>query len=317
MALLVVYVVWGSTYVGIRAVVAHLPPFVAASIRFFLAGFLLALFCVATRRWERPTRRQLAQAAVVGSLLMGIGNGLVMWSQQRIPSGIAALFVATFPLWLTAFEAVLTRGASLRISTLSGVVLGLSGVFLIASAKGDVSLSGGGAPWGAVLALQGASICWTVGYLYSRGLQNRLRVVNASALEMIAGSILLLIQSIVLREDWSRVVSAPAGAWGGLLFLTFFGSIVGFTAFSFTRHTLPTHVVGTYAYVNPLVAVLLGYWIYDESLSTRTILGGLLILGAVAVTSLPQLRARAGSPGDAPSDEHAPAPAGSSKGDAA
>ena len=285
-ALGVVYVVWGSTYVGIRLVIAHMPPFIAAAMRFLIAGGALLLFAQASGKWKKPTREQWINAVLVGILLMGIGNGLIMWAQKSIPSGITALLVATFPLWLTLGEAALTRGASLRLQVVTGVLVGLVGVFLIASSKGDVSFSGAGAPWGALVAVQAASICWTIGYLKAKTLKERLPLVMASGLEMSSGGLFLLLQSVAFREDWGRVAAAPLSAWGGVMFLAIFGSIIGFTAFSYTRHTLPSHVVGTYAYVNPLVAVIFGRLFFGETLSTRTVLGGALILAAVVVTTL-------------------------------
>lgn len=286
-ALGVVYIVWGSTYVGIRLVVEHMPPFVAAAIRFLFAGGALLLFTLATGRWKEPTREQWKNAAIVGILLMGIGNGLIMWAQKSIPSGITALLVATFPLWLTLAEALMSRGASLRVPVVSGVLVGLVGVFMIASSKGDVSFSGAGTPVLALIAVQTASICWTIGYIKAKSLKDRLPLVMASGLEMMAGGLFLLLQSIVYREEWSRVLWAPWTAWGGILFLAVFGSIIGFTAFAFTRHTLPSHVVGTYAYVNPLVAVIFGRLFFAESISTQTVFGGALILAAVFVTTIP------------------------------
>lgn len=285
-ALGVVYIVWGSTYVGIRLVVAHMPPFIAASIRFLIAGGALLLFARAAGKWRKPTREQWRNAAVVGVLLMGIGNGLIMWAQKSIPSGITALLVATFPLWLTLAEALMSRGASLRLPVVSGVAVGLAGVFMIASAKGDVSFSGTGTPILALIAVQAASICWTIGYIKAKSLKDRLPLVMASGLEMTSGGLFLLLQSIGYREEWGRLLTAPSSAWGGIVFLAVFGSIIGFTSFAFTRHTLPSHVVGTYAYVNPLVAVIFGRLFFAESISRQTVLGGAFILAAVFVTTL-------------------------------
>lgn len=286
-ALGVVYIVWGSTYVGIRYVVAYMPPFVAAAIRFLIAGGALLAFTALRGTWKRPTREQLVNALIVGILLMGIGNGLIMWTQKSIPSGITALLVATFPLWLTLAEALLSRGASLRVPVVSGVAVGLLGVFMIASAKGDVSFSGGGTPVLPLIAVQAASICWTIGYIKAKAIKERLPLVMASGLEMTAGGFFLLLQSIAYGEPWMRMIEAPWSAWGGVLFLAVFGSIIGFTAFAFTRHTLPSHIVGTYAYVNPLVAVIFGRLLFGESLSSQTLVGGALILAAVFVTTIP------------------------------
>ena len=286
-ALGVVYIVWGSTYVGIRLVIAHMPPFVAAAIRFLLAGGALLLFTLVSGRWTRPTREQLRNAILVGILLMGIGNGLIMWAQKSIPSGITALLVATFPLWLTLAEALMSRGASLRLPVVSGVLVGLVGVLMIAAARDDVSFTGAGTPIAALIAVQAASICWTIGYIKAKSLKERLPLLMASGLEMTSGGLFLLLQSIVYREEWGRVLRAPWTAWAGILFLAVFGSIIGFTAFSFTRHTLPSHIVGTYAYVNPLVAVIFGRLFFAESISHQTVIGGALILAAVFVTTIP------------------------------
>ena len=286
-ALGIVYIVWGSTYVGIRVVVAHMPPYIAAAIRFLIAGTSLLLYTALRGTWRPPTREQWRNAAMVGVLLMGIGNGLIMSAQRYIPSGITALMVATFPLWLTLAEALQSRGASLKTPVVSGVLVGLVGVFLIASSRGDVSFAGHGPPIAALFAVQAATICWTIGFLKARSLKERLPLVMASGLEMTSGGLFLLAQSIAFREDWSRVARAPLGAWGGVMFLAVFGSIIGFTAFSYTRHTLPSHVAGTYAYVNPLVAVIFGWLFFGETLSARTVLGGALILAAVFVTTIP------------------------------
>lgn len=288
LALGVVYIVWGSTYVGIRVVVEHMPPYIAAAMRFVIAGSALLAFTSLRGNWRTPSREQWLNAMIVGILLMGIGNGLIMSAQRFIPSGITALLVATFPLWLTLAEALLSRGASLRLPVVSGVLVGLVGVFFIASAKGDVSFAGSSTPVGALIAVQAASICWTIGYIKAKAIKERLPLVMASGLEMTAGGLFLLAQSIVFREDWGRVLRAPLSAWGGVLFLAVFGSIIGFTAFAFTRHTLPSHVVGTYAYVNPLVAVIFGRLFFAESISTQTVIGGLLILAAVFVTTMPK-----------------------------
>jgi len=287
LALGIVYVVWGSTYVGIRAVVTHMPPFVAASIRFLTAGSALLAYTALKGRWQNPSPEQWRNAAAVGVLLMGLGNGLVMWAQKSIPSGITALLVATFPVWLTLAEGLKSRGASFRGPVVAGVAVGLVGVYLIASAKGDVSFSGTRVPILALLAVQTATICWTTGYMFAKALARRLPLVMASGLEMVSGGGFLLLVSLLSGEDWRQVRSAPITAWAGVAYLAIFGSIIGFTAFSYSRHALPSHVVGTYAYVNPLVAVIFGRLFFSESLSSQALLGGVLILAAVFVTNLP------------------------------
>jgi drug/metabolite transporter (DMT)-like permease len=293
-ALLVIYVVWGSTYLAIAVVVREVPPFAAGSLRFLIAGLIMAaVAAVVDRAHGWPSRRQLADYALVGMLLLGIGNGLVMWSEKSIPSGIAALIVGTVPLWLTLLDGLRPNGQPWTVRAWLGGLIGLVGVALVARPGAGVS----GGHWVAVLALQGATIAWTVGSLYVQSVPRRLPLATAAAVEMLAGGLLLAVESRIAGEDLTRFATASASAWGGLAYLVVFGSLVGFTAFAFCLNELPASTVGTYAYVNPVVAVALGAALLGEPISAGLVAGGALIVVAVVLTTA-RRRARRQSTAD-------------------
>jgi drug/metabolite transporter (DMT)-like permease len=289
-SLLVVYVVWGSTYLAIAMVVKEQPPLAAASLRFGSAGLvMLAIAAFVDRKHPRPTGRQLADYALIGVLLLAVGNAFVMWSEKRIPSGIAALIVATVPLWLTLFDGLRPGGQSWTVRAWLGAVIGLAGVALVARPSGGVSAG----HWSAIVALQVATLAWTGGSLYAQSLPKKLPLFTASAIEMIAGSLVLFVESRIFGEDLSAFAVASSRSWLALLYLGVFGSLIGFTAFAYCLNELPASTVGTYAYVNPVVAVGLGHVILAEPLSPGLLAGAVLILSSVLLTTM---RKRAAAP---------------------
>ena len=282
-ALGVIYVVWGSTYLAIAVVVKEQPPMAAAALRFLTAGLVMtAIAAVVDRKQPRPTGRQVADYAFVGVLLLGFGNGFVMWAEKYIPSGIAALIVATVPLWMTLLDGLRAGGERWTLRGWVGIGVGLLGVALIARPEGSVSAG----HWWAIGALQVATIAWTIGSLYAQGLPKRLPLFSAAAVEMVAGGLAMLVQSWMFREDWSGFAAASARSWWALGYLTVFGSLIAFTSYAYCLNELPASTVGTYAYVNPVVAVLLGHLVLSERLSPSLLVGALLIVAAVALTTL-------------------------------
>jgi drug/metabolite transporter (DMT)-like permease len=283
LALAVVYVVWGSTYLAIAVVVKEQPPMGAAALRFLAAGLVMsAVAAIADRGHPRPTRRQIADYAFVGVLLLAFGNAFVMWSEKRIPSGIAALVVATVPLWLTLLDGFRKGGQEWTVRGWAGTAIGLAGVALVARPEGGVSAG----HWWAIGALQLATLAWTVGSLYAQSLPARLPLFSAAAVEMVAGGLALLVQSWIFREDWSAFATASPRSWWALAYLAVFGSLIAFTSFAYCLNELPASTVGTYAYVNPVVAVFLGHVVLGEPLSPSLLAGALLIVAAVALTTL-------------------------------
>lgn len=282
LALGVIYVVWGSTYMAIKVVVQEMPPFAAAGMRFLSAGLVMGLLALrADRGRPRPTPRQWLDYSVIGVLLLAFGNALVMWSEKRIPSGIASLIVATVPLWLTFLDGLRPGGQPWTTRVWTGTLVGLVGVSLVARPEGGVAAG----HWPGILALLAASLSWTIGALYTQALPTRLPVFTASAIEMLAGSVVLFAESRLLGEDLSLFGGASPAAWAALAYLAVFGSLVGFTAFAFCLNELPASTVGTYAYVNPVVAVALGAIFLGEPLSAGLLAGGALILVAVVLTT--------------------------------
>ena len=289
LALLTIYVVWGSTYLAIRIVVRDVPPLASAFLRFFSAGLVMAgLAAWVDRAHGWPSRRQLADYALVGILLLAGGNALVMWAEQQIPSGITALIVATVPLWLTLLDGLRPGGEPWTLRVWAGTLLGFAGVSLVARPAGELE-SG---HWLGVLALLAASVTWSVGSLYAQWIPRRAPLFTAAAIEMLVASGVLLVESLLAGEDLSRYAAAPASAWLGILYLSVFGSLIGFTAFAYCLNELPASTVGTYAYVNPVVAVALGYVVLAEPLSAGLLSGATLILLGVLLTTTARPRRR-------------------------
>ncbi len=295
-ALFIIYTVWGSTYLAIRLAVHEMPPFAAAALRFFAAGLVMAAAAVVVDRSQgRPTRRQILDYALVGVLLLAGGNALVMWAEKSIPSGIAALIVATVPLWMLLFDGLRPGGEPWTLRVWVGTLLGLAGVAFVARPEGGVAPG----HWAGVIGLTVASLSWTIGSLYAQSIPRKLPLASAAAVEMLAGSVLLFVESRVVGEDLGAFATASPRAWGALAYLAVFGSLIGFTAFAYCLDHLPATTVGTYAYVNPVVAVSLGALLLDEPLSKGLLIGGGLILAAVVLTTLRPRRPSAGT--------HAPA----------
>ena len=283
LCLLIVWVVWGSTYLAIRVMVRELPPMAAAALRFLTAGVIMAgIAAIVDRAQPRPTRRQLIDYAFSGVLLLSAGNGLVMWAEKSIPSSIAALIVATVPVWLLLLGGLRRGGPGRTGRVWIGTLIGLAGVALVARPEGGVEAG----HWAGIAALQAACISWALGSLYAQNVAKRLPLFTASAVQMIAGGAVLVLESMVMREDLSRFAGASGSAWAAMAYLIAFGSLLAFTAFAYALNELPASTVGTYAYVNPVVAVILGSVFLDEPISKVLLAGAALIVVAVVLTTV-------------------------------
>jgi len=302
-ALLAVYIVWGSTYLAIRLAIETLPPFLMAGVRFVIAGVVL----YAWARWRgasRPTRSHWLAAAIVGGLMLLGGNGGVTWAEQRVPSGLTAVLIATVPLWIALLE-WLQGGARPTARAAVGLMMGLAGIALLVS-PGELAGAKGIDLVGAAVLLV-ASLSWAIGSLYSRHARLSPSPLLATAMEMLSGGVLLLLAELVTGQasdlDPSRISLQSILA---LLYLIVFGSLVAFTAYVWLlRVTIPAHAA-TYAYVNPIVAVFLGWALGGEPLTARTLLAAAVIVGAVVIITSSQ--PRAGREAAAASEE-APLPA--------
>jgi drug/metabolite transporter (DMT)-like permease len=295
-ALGVVYVVWGSTYLGIAYAIETLPPFLMAGTRFLVAGAILygaarLVSGSASGGSARPDRTQWGFAALTGVLMLGVGNGGVSWAQQTVPSGIAAIVIASIPLWVVLIDR-LAFGARLSWMAAVGVGVGFAGVAILIdpSAPDRIDPAGG-------LALLAAALCWAIGTLLSRGERLTVPPLVAAGMQMLCGGVALVAAGLVAGELGE--VQAPS--WRSALalaYLVVFGSLLAFSAYAWLLRNAQVSLVATYAYVNPVVAVFLGAVFLGEAVTTRTLVAGGIVLGAVAliVSARPAPVAAAGRP---------------------
>jgi drug/metabolite transporter (DMT)-like permease len=283
LAMLSVYIVWGSTYLAIAFAVQTMPPFLMAAVRFLVAGGILYIF----RRWiskdEAPRRFEWRSAAVVGLFLLLGGNGGVVWAEQRVPSGIAALLVGAAPLFMVLIDAFRQGGIRPTWQTTLGVLVGFGGIALLigpdqwGSSGQTIDLPG-------MLALILAAFLWAVGSLYSRGACLPASPLLGTSMEMLAGGAGLLALGS-LTGEWARLdpnAISTTSLWG-LGYLIFFGSLVGFVSYTWLLRNAPTPLVSTYAYVNPLIAILLGNLLASEPITLPVVASALIILSSVAL----------------------------------
>jgi drug/metabolite transporter (DMT)-like permease len=287
-----VYVVWGSTYLAIRFAIESLPPFLMAGARFVVAGALLYAWARATGA-ARPTRANWRAAAIVGGCLLLVGNGGVVWSEQRVESGIAALLVTVVPLWLVLLDWLRPGGRRPGWRVTVGLLLGFAGVTLLVRP----GASGGAIdPLGAGVLLV-ASFSWAWGSLASRRLPLPRSPLLTTGMEMLAGGALLLVASLLAGEPAAFDPSAVTGrSLLALGYLVAFGSLVGFTAYIWLLRVAPPALVGTYAYVNPVVAVFLGWAFAGEPLTARTLVAAAVIVTGVAVITARRTQVVAAQP---------------------
>jgi drug/metabolite transporter (DMT)-like permease len=281
-ALLIIYVVWGSTYLAIRFAVETIPPFLTASVRFLMAGSLL--FFIRWRAGDRfPSAAEWRGSGILAAFLLLGGNGAVTWAEQNVPSGLTALMVSSAPLWMLLLEALLPGGRKPSRRAIAGIGVGFAGILLLFW-PGQGSLLNIH-PAGA-FALIIATLSWAFGSVFSRQLTLPRSPMMGTAAEMLAGGGLLLLAG-GLAGDFGRLdlASISLKSLLGLAYLTLFGSLVAFTAYTWLLRVAPTSLVSTYAYVNPLVALLLGVIFGNESLSPRSLLAAAVILGSVALTT--------------------------------
>ncbi|HEU5155644.1 MAG TPA: EamA family transporter [Streptosporangiaceae bacterium] len=297
-ALGVVYVVWGSTYLGIRIVIETMPPLLGGAMRFTTAGVLLGavLLIRSGPSALRLSRRALGSAALVGVLLLTFGNGMVSVAEQHISSGLAALLVASVPLWLVVFRRL--AGDRPRWTTIAGVAIGFGGLALLCLTRGG---SATGSVFGIVVILV-AACSWATGSFVSGRLSMPANPYVASVYEMVAGGLALTVLGLAKGER-VHVDAYSTRSWVALCYLIVFGSLLAFTSYVWLLDNAAISLVGTYAYVNPTVAVLLGAAILDERVTWATLVGGAIILVGVGLVVSTERHGR--RPARRPADEPA------------
>ena len=283
-ALLIVYVVWGSTYLGIAIMIETLPPLLAAGFRYATAGLLMLGALVAhARLWrgaaplERLTGAHWRSAFIVGTLLLLGGNGGVVLAELYIPSGIAAVLIAAMPIWLALFDAVSTRRRPSRL-VVGGLLAGIVGVVLLLAPVDEFDRIN---PLGIGLCLL-AEISWAAGSIYARRVSLSRSALLGTGLEMLAGGIMLMLAGGLLGEvGRTNVDEFSVRSLVAVAYMIVFGSILAFTAYTWLLANVPVSTVGTYTYVNPIVAVALGAVILREPITPRTLIASAIIIGAV------------------------------------
>jgi drug/metabolite transporter (DMT)-like permease len=279
-ALVSVYVAWGATYLAIRVTVRTIPPLMSASVRFLIAGALMYGWAVlrGDRAGDRPTLVHWRSAFVIGAAMLFGGNGIVSLAEQTVPSGITALLIATVPLWMVLM-ARFALGERVTWRETLGIVVGFGGAALLAQPAFDGRLD----LLGVVLLLV-ASISWAAGSLYARRAPLPDRPLVGVGMEMLAGGVILAVASVVAGELGDLELTAISGeSLAGLAYLIVGGSLVGFASYVWLLRVARTSLVATYAYVNPVVAVFLGWLILSERITVQTLIAGGVILAAVAI----------------------------------
>ena len=290
LAFAALYIIWGSTYLGIRIAIETIPPFTMAAARFLAAGAIL--YAWGRRRGApKPTAAQWRSAAAIGVLLLLLGNGGVVWAETRVPSGLAALMVGAEPLWAALLDWVRPGGRRPSLGVAVGLLAGFAGVALLI-APGEL---GGKAvdPIGAIV-LTIAAVGWAIGSIYSRHADTPKNPLLATGINMLAGSAALGIAA-VMNGEIGRLHPAAISARSllALAYLIVFGAVVGFTAYIWLLRNTTLAKASTYAYVNPVVAVILGWLILGEPITARTMLAAAVIVtGVILITTLPLLEQR-------------------------
>lgn len=283
-ALIAVYLIWGSTYLAIRYAVETAPPFLMAAVRFVVfGGFLYAM-----RRLSgdpRPKTLEWRSAAIIGIFLLVGGNGGVVWAEQFVPSSLAALLVATVPLWMVLIDAFRPAGHRPSLMAIAGIIIGFGGVVLLIR---PVANSGEAMNLPGMAALIFASLAWSIGSLYGRNARLPPSQLLGTAMEMLAGGLALMLVATLVGE-WSNLDISTISRRSALavLYLTVIGSSA-FVAYVWLLRVAPTPLVSTYAYVNPLVAVVLGYFLAQEPMTLRIFFAAALIIGSVVLVTAPQ-----------------------------
>ena len=282
-AWIAVCLIWGTTYLAIRISLETIPPLLMAALRWIAAGGLL--IAVLKLRGERmPAPREWPALTVLGVLLLGFGNGAVVWAEQTVPSGLTAVLVATSPFWMVGIDALMSDGERITLRRFAGLVVGFGGIVVLVWPEIHVGASGR-AFLGGVIAAQIACVGWGVGSSYARwrgrGHAKHENVLATAAFEMLFGGIVLLCAALALGET-SRLTFSPRSA-GALVYLIFVGAIGGFSAYAYALKHLPVSTVSLYAYVNPVIAVVLGTLILREPFSARMAVAAAIVLAGSAL----------------------------------
>jgi drug/metabolite transporter (DMT)-like permease len=271
-------IIWGTTYLAIRVGVKDMPPLLFAGLRWIIAGPIF-LFFLKLRGFQLPRREDLKHIAVVGLLLLGVGNGLVAFSEQWLPSGLTALLITTMPFWIVGIESFLPNGSSLNIQIISGLILGLAGVGFILGV--DLKILLNSSYLSGIAALMIGVLGWSTGTIYSKHIKVKVHPLMNAAVQMCFAGFALIIISGLLGE-YPRFYFTR-DSFLAFLYLLVFGAFIAYGAYIYVIDHLPISFVSTYAYINPVIALYLGWLILGENLDANLIIASLVILIAVYI----------------------------------
>jgi drug/metabolite transporter (DMT)-like permease len=273
-----VCIIWGTTYLAIRIALDTIPPFLMGGLRWTAAGLLLASI-LKLRRDPFPSRRVWPALALIGILLIGFGNGAVVWAEQWVPSGLTSVMVAMAPFWITGIERLMPNGARLTGRQIVGLLIGFAGI--VALVWPEIRFGTGNRFLAGVLATQLACVGWAFGTAYARRRGRDEHVLASVSIQMVAAGVALLIPSVAAAE-W-RQLSFDSRSFGAFVYLMFIGSIVGFSAYAYALKHLPVATLSLYAYVNPVIAVLLGTIVLREPFNARIAVACAVVLAGTAI----------------------------------
>lgn len=278
LAWLVICIVWGTTYLAIRIGVSDLPPMLFAGLRWIIAGILMTIL-LNLRHYKLPGLKDLKHLAIVGILLLGIANGLVVVAEQWLPSGLTALILSTLPFWVVGMEYFLPERPKINLLIISGLALGTAGVVLIFARDLDIALDTNILLGG--ICLLGAVIAWSAGSIYWKYKKTEVRPMMGASIQMLIAGILQTALGLILGEQ-NGLHLTQNGVFA-LGYLIVFGSILGYAAYIYSITNLPLSLVSTYAYINPVIAIMLGWYFLDEPLTITVFMASGLILIGVAL----------------------------------
>jgi drug/metabolite transporter (DMT)-like permease len=275
LAFLAIYVLWGSTYLAVRILVQTVPPLFAAGARFCVAGAILYIGSILAGD-PHPTRREWRSIAVLATLMILIAYGGLFWAERTLPSGFASVLVATIPVWTLLMEVIIFKRRRISAATLAAIVLGFAGVVILVGDRGAGHIT-----LAACLVILAGELAWSFGTV----LNSRLALPGSKRIsaagQMLTGGVMLLAGSALLGEMHPLPHFSPR-ALGALAYMTVAGSLIGFTCYEWLLHRMPASTVTSYAYVNPIVALAIGYWLGNEALTVHMIVGAIVILASVA-----------------------------------
>ena len=276
LALFAIYIIWGTTYLAIRIGVKDLQPIMFAGLRWLIAGPILLIFLKA-RGYDLPKKKDLFHLTIIALALLGVGNGLVVFAEQSVPSGLTALLITTVPFWMVGFESLRPHGKKLNLKIIGGLFLGLIGVALIFGS--DIKHLLEPTYLIGIIGLMVAVVGWSAGSIYSKHKKSSVHPLMGAAVQMIIAGIVLTILALCLGEFSKSQFTMES--FYAFSYLIVFGSLIGYASYIYAIAHLPVSLVSTYAYINPIIALFLGWLILDESINASIAVGALIILGGV------------------------------------